>query len=150
MKVVIGDLWTVKADYRGIPTNGMLTKVGYAIMGRGVAYQAKKQYPDIERRLGTAIQTVGNHLYLLEPELFSFPVKHNWWDRADLDLIRRSACELTKLAAEHPDKTFTIPLPGTDNGHLQPGEVWPLLEDLPDNVTVVVLSSASLPSRVLK
>lgn len=138
MKTVVGDLWKIKADYLGITTNGYVTKAGDAVMGRGVALQAKQRFPGIERRLGVAIKAGGNRLHLLEPGLFSFPVKHNWWERADLNLIHQSTSELRELANRLPDRTFAIPLPGTGNGRLKPEEVWPLLQELPDNVTVVV------------
>ena len=39
MKEITGDLWTIKADARVIPTNGTVRRDGAAVMGRGVALQ---------------------------------------------------------------------------------------------------------------
>jgi len=35
--------------------------------------------------------------YFPEYGLITFPVKHNWWEAADLDLIDRSARELLRI-----------------------------------------------------
>ena len=145
MKVVVGDLWEVEADYKGVTTNGYVTKAGNAVMGRGVALQAKRKFPGIERQLGEAILAGGNRPYLLEPGLFSFPVKCNWWEKADKNLILASVHALAVLATRLSDRDFAIPLPGTGNGRLDPDEVWPLLSELPDNVTVVVWDPSMLP-----
>lgn len=138
MKIILGDLWEVKADYIGITTNGTVTKAGNAVMGRGVALQAKRKFPGIEHQLGQAIKLGGNRIHLLYPYMFSFPVKHNWWETADLNLIHKSVEELKELANLVYDKIFAISLVGTGNGGLKPEVVWPLLKELPDNVFVVV------------
>lgn len=138
MRVITGDLWDVKVDFIGIPTNGSITAQFRAVMGRGVALQAKKRFPGIEFQLGYALKQGGNHLHWLGPGLFSFPVKHNWWERADLELIARSARELKALAERMPNHTFAIPLVGTGNGKRKAEEVWPFLVLLPDNVFIVL------------
>ena len=147
MQIEIGNLWEVKADFRGITTNGNVTKSGNAIMCKGVALQAKKKFVDIEKELGLIILAGGNRLHLLNPNLFSFPTKYNWRDRSSLNLIRQSVAELKGLAERIPDRIFAIPLPGTENGGRKPHEIWPLLQDLPDNVKVVVLTSNMLPEK---
>ena len=138
MKVVSGDLWKIEVDYKGITTNGYVTKNGNAVMGRGVALQAKQMFPGIEVELGRSIILTGNHIHFLSKNLFSFPVKHNWWEKADLNLIKQSVQELKDTALIYTKYTFAIPLPGTGNGRLTPEEVWPLLTELPDNVIVVI------------
>ena len=139
MKIVVGDLWKVKADFKGIPTNGCVTKTGKAVMGKGVALQAKQKFPGIDLALGMAINSGGNRLHLLvEYDLFSFPTKHDWRNPSDIELIKQSIMELENLAEEMQHRIFAIPLPGTGAGGLEAGDVWPLLEELPDNVIVVV------------
>lgn len=139
MKVVVGNIWTVKADYRIITTNGIVTKDGNAVMGRGVALQAKQKYPGIEKKLGILINVEGNRLHVLPHGLISFPVKHHWKDKADLSLISESVLDLKCLASGMPGRIFAMPLPGTGNGRRTPEEIWPLLQDLPDNVLVIIL-----------
>ena len=56
-----------------------------AVMGRGVALQAKSRFPGIEHALGKLIREYGNHVGVI-PRLagwppvaaISFPVKHHW------------------------------------------------------------------------
>lgn len=139
MKTVVGNLWDIEADFRGIPTNGYVTKAGDAVMGRGVALQAKERFHGLEGILGMAISNYGNKVHFFGPRLFSFPVKHHWRMPASVELIRQSVQELKNVAERLPTQTFAIPLVGTGNGRLAPEVVWPLLSELPDNVTVVVL-----------
>lgn len=139
MRTEIGDIWQVGAHWRGIPTNGVVTNRGLAVMGRGVALQAKQRYPGIDLELGRIILNGGNHVWFLHSyDLYSFPTKHHWRDKADVALIRQSVYELRVEAMRHSSLEFNLPLPGTGNGGLVPSEVWPLLQDLPDNVTIVV------------
>lgn len=52
MKEAQGDLWTLPAEFRCITTNGIWSKnTGEAVMGAGVALDAKRRYPDLPRRL---------------------------------------------------------------------------------------------------
>ena len=108
-------------------------------MGRGIALQAKNKFPGIEYQIGTLIRELGNHVHLIGAgRQCTFPVKHNWWEKANLILIRRSAVELAIIAYEHKKLVFSIPHPGCHNGGRTWEEVRPLLEDiLPDNVHIV-------------
>ncbi len=141
MKEIFGNLW----DFDGIlciTTNGTLRKDGACVMGRGVAYQATQRFPGIAQYLGSRVKHEGNHVHLLySGKLISFPVKHNWWEKADLELIAQSVWELTALigALEHPEQVVTVylPRPGCGNGGLSWTEVKPLVEVLPDNIFLV-------------
>jgi len=140
MRIVYGDIWTVQADFRGITTNGTVKKNGCVVMGRGVALQARDKYPGIDCELGQRILNEGNHVHMLRGEVFSFPVKRDWWEPASIGLIKQSVGELTILAQWFPKAVFAIPMPGTGNGHLAPEIVWPLLQGLPNNVMIVMWS----------
>lgn len=62
MKAIVGDLWAVEADFRSIPTNGDVNSKGSAIMGTGVALQARKRFPWVVEELGGALFHWGNNL----------------------------------------------------------------------------------------
>lgn len=70
-------------------------------------------------------------------KLFTFPVKHVWYEEADPELIRISVGYLKLFALDRPNEVFLLPRPGCGNGKLQWSDVRPLLLDLPDNVQVV-------------
>lgn len=147
MKEIKGDLW----DHWGKPntvilitTNGYIKSNGEAVMGAGCAKQAAMKIPTLPRVLGNNIIRYGNNVNELlssedglKPSVLSFPVKHNWWELADIELIKRSAKELLGYAEQCPHLTFILPRPGCGNGRLKWEWVKPILEFLPDNVEVI-------------
>jgi len=142
VKTQYGDLWKTQSDYKVVTTNGFVKKNGAAVMGRGVALQAKQKFPGLEFAVGEYIKTYGNHVGLISEEtgIVIFPTKSVWWEVSDLRLIERSAKELKKLTEELQDKTFAMPVPGIGNGRLAIKDVWPILRkvQLPNSVIVVL------------
>jgi hypothetical protein len=133
MREILGELWSYygREPYIVLVTvNGNLRSNGKAIMSKGCAAEARLKIPGIERLLGAHLHGYG-----------TFPVKVNWWEKADLALIVQSAGELAKMAAhkKFADKIFILPRPGCGVGKLQWSEVKPLLEacQLPDSVWVI-------------
>lgn len=140
MKEIKGDLWTIPADTICITTNGYVKANGRAVMGRGCAKEAIERFPIMQRWLGSSIRKYGNHVcdlgIFMERQFYSFPVKHNWWEKADLDLIRRSCIELNERIAGW--NKVLLPRPGCGNGGLRWEDVKPEIAPLlPDNVFVV-------------
>jgi hypothetical protein len=83
-------------------------------MGRGCARQAAARFPELPRTLASRISAEGNQVfYFPECKLITFPVKHNWWEAADLGLIERSARELLKIIEVRKIKEAIFP-PGPD------------------------------------
>ena len=134
------DLWTCR-DVNNpivITTNGCVTNSGKAVMGRGIALQAKNRIPKLPKLLGFHINTYGNWVfYFKEYNLFTFPVKHNWWEKADLQLIRQSAEQLLDHVNEKGFKKVWMVRPGCDNGRLKWENVKPVIEFLDDRFIVV-------------
>ena len=64
------------------------------------------------------------------PVILSFPVKHNWFNNADISLIKRSAKEL--LDWSEPFRSIVLPRPGCGNGGLKWEDVKPVLEPILD------------------
>lgn len=143
MNVVYGDFWEWDAQARVITTNGYVNRRGEAVMGRGVAYQARERlHFNIARVLGEAIERGGNHVYALSEGYFSFPVKHHWSDRADLALIERSAGELV-IMMQYPSMrraypTIVLPRPGCGNGGLLWEKVEPVIAPILDDRFYVI------------
>lgn len=142
---VTGNLWEYPADWRVITTNGTVKKNGECVMGRGCAYEAKQRYKELPKALGKHLKLNGNIIAVApEHKLITFPVKHDWYDKADLELITKSVRMLNKLATndKYKNDTFVMPRPGCGNGQLQWEDVRPLLMDLPDNVKVITFANA--------
>jgi len=144
------DLWSGHSlgGAMAITTNGTVKTNGEAVMGRGCALEATQKLPGIQKMLGEFIQKNGNHLCVWNGVwsinnqkmcIITFPVKHNWWERADLALIEASAYSLAEIYRQNPDKKVYLPRPGCGNGNLDwESEVKPVISKiLPDNVIVV-------------
>lgn len=145
MKEIQGDLW----DYYNKPnhfvcitTNGFVKKNGEAVMGRGCALEAKQMFPQVAYALGQRIKTIGNKPGWLTvnefgDKLFIFPVKHNWWEEADLKLIDHSLAMLMVEALNNPSNIYVLPRPGCGNGRLSWSQVGKMCQYLPDNVLII-------------
>ena len=81
---VIGDMnikyaFVPKPDAICITTNGFVRSDGRAVMGRGCALEAKKLFPDIDKKLGEILKTKGNVPAILSTvggtDIVAFPVK---------------------------------------------------------------------------
>jgi hypothetical protein len=136
-----GNLWTIHD--RGciivVTTNGVLNHQGRAVMGRGVAKQAADRFPNLPWRLGDWIRYHGNYAHYFESlSLITMPVKHYWHQKADLNLIARSAEYLMQIANVFRLQEVYMPRPGCGNGNLQWRHVKPVIElILDDRFTVV-------------
>jgi hypothetical protein len=138
-----GNIWDyqTKPDYAiAITTNGTIKKDGKAVMGAGVAKQAMEQWPDIPFTLGKSLEIAGNNLHYLGNNILSFPVKHNWWEKADIVLIERSAKQLMDFINNcHKEvefahiKKIVLVRPGCGNGKLKWEDVKPVLEKILDD-----------------
>ena len=132
-----GNMWDVPADAYVITTNGYVRKDGAAVMGRGCALEAKNRWRGLEYQLGSKIISGGNHVYVFPMDvafLITMPVKHNWWEKADLNLIERSVKEL--VAEVGNVVTVVMPRPGCGNGQLHWEQVAPLLAHLDDRFII--------------
>jgi hypothetical protein len=144
------DLWQEfgHAGHRiAISTNGFIKKNGEAVMGRGCAKQATLMFEGLAKRFGTYLKEHGNvpgYLFVQgavygDPawdRLMILPVKHNWWEKADIHLVTTSILFLNGEACHNPDWTFHVPRLGCGNGKLNWSDVRERMVPLPDNVVV--------------
>jgi len=138
-----GDLWEYPADAYVITTNGAVRKDGAAVMGRGVALQAKQKFPGIDRELGRLLSNYGFNCWIVnkDPIVISFPVKFHWNEKADPLLIMKSLYELwdivTNMLARKENMVVAMPRPGCGNGQLKWEDIKPLVSFLDDRFVVV-------------
>jgi hypothetical protein len=144
MRNIKGDLFQAvgKASAICITTNGFVKANNTCVMGRGCALEAKKKWPGIDLMLGRLIQKNGNIVQGLgkvsDTIIIAFPVKHNWFEDADLGLIRTSCKQLVSLADRKELTTIVIPRPGCGNGKLKYELVEPILkEELDDRFFII-------------
>lgn len=147
-----GNLWdTPGYAVRVITTNGTVKRDGTCVMGRGCAKEARDKFPGVDARLGLLLTQHGNRCFRLgkysfthpedRPEPFtlaSMPVKHNWWEVADLKLIATSAWQLMDMADKFDWPNVLMPRPGCGNGQLDWEIVGKHLRNLLDDRFTVI------------
>lgn len=126
-----------------ITTNGSINVRGETVMGRGVAAEAAAKFPSLPKMLADKIKEQGNRVHMFIPfpgqVIVTFPVKYQWFLRADLDLIAKSTDQLKTIAEEAKEAKFYLPRPGCGNGKRDWTDIKPIIERLPDNVIIVSL-----------
>ena len=132
MKIYHCDIWSLadRADAICITTNGLTKANGEAVMGKGIALQARQRFPGIDRVLGDHLRYNGNipGIIKVNPTIVSFPTKNDWRDKSDLDLIEKSAKFFAAMIEKHGWHKVVMPKPGCANGGLR----WPQVEPIID------------------
>jgi len=131
---VKGDAWAMwkKGYHLCITTNGTIKNDGAIVTGAGIAQQATEKFPHFPMAIGQKVRELGNHVHYYGYRVWSFPVKHEWHQKGDIELIRRSFRQLVTLVQVHNIKRIYLPRPGCGNGQL----VWEQVKkDLEESVT---------------
>lgn len=137
MNEIIGDIWDYhrQGKWVVITTNGVINRQGANPLGRGVALQAKKRFPELPYELGERIKSSGSRVHVFpEYRIITFPVKYHWRDSANLELIERSAAQLRGLGIA----PVYLVRPGCGAGERDWSEVKPRLECYLDDTFTVV------------
>ena len=130
-----------------VTTNGVVKRDGKLVMGVGVAKQFRDRVDGIDTLLGMKVSKYGNHVYHVmksktrrgyEFDILSFPTKHDYRDKADINLIIQSAKRLVKWANLNDVDEVYIPSPGTGLGGLDKDLVYKALDGILDNRFYIV------------
>jgi hypothetical protein len=153
MREIFGNMWDIECDAVCITTNGIVKKDGTAVMGAGVAKQAKERFAKIDLLLGKLIQLYGNRVHLLtektqsNPALVSFPTKNNFKDDSPIELIEQSSHQLVTLTNEKRWETVVLSRPGCGNGNLAWNYVRQTIEPIFDDRFFIVTWNVPSLSR---
>lgn len=128
-----------------ITTNGIVDKYGNAVMGKGIALQAKNLF-HCEKKLGDYLKQYGNRAFNLGSykrdgqifTLFSFPTKHHWKEDSDVTLICKSAEQLVEMCNKFNITKCYLPPVGCGAGNLKWNNVEPWLSVILDDRFIVV------------
>jgi hypothetical protein len=138
---ITGDIWHYhEAGYPiVITTNGDLNSRGQAIMGRGIALEMKTRYPEFPQELAIHLEHYGNKVgYFKFYNVFTFPTKHHWFEKSDIELIKISALSLYVASGWAGfDKVYMV-RPGCSNGKLLWRDVKPILDPILNDRFIVV------------
>ena len=123
-----------------VTTNSFLTSKVELVMGKGAAYQLKLEVPGIDKTFGKMIQEKCGHLgrygLIFNERYGAAQVKYRFNHKAELSLIRLSMAMLANMASKDRNSMYNVNYPGIGNGRLKKGDVYHLLEMLPQNVHV--------------
>lgn len=141
MKEQVANLWDFynAGEYIVITTNGTVKMNGDGVMGRGCAYEAKTRFPVIPSTLGKFLKQHGNQPCQVYDRILTLPVKHNWYEIADLKLIESSLIKLLEIVdGVGLDKVY-MPRPGCGNGRLDwETQVKPICEKYLDDRFIIL------------
>jgi len=140
LEIDIRELWKNK-KWTCITTNGYVTTSGKCVMGRGVALEAKNRYSNLPTQLGSAIKKYNNRVFVFpDYKIITFPVKHFWYETADIELIKKSFNELKNILNSplFNIKEIYLPRPGCSNGKLKWSEVKKELEPIYDDRIIFI------------
>ena len=133
-----------------ITTNTSTKRNGKAVMGVGIAKDAKSRFHGIDEDLGSLIRDKGSVVFPIRNEKFSigknykeisivsFPTKYYWWEQSTLTIVEESLKKLVDLTNEKGWKKVILPRPGVGAGKLSWDSVKPLLEKHLDERFLVI------------
>ena len=130
-----GDLWNFhnkdESKYIVVPSNTTVRKDGSAVMGRGIAAQAAKKFQKLPRAYGTRLRkqkTIDGFFVFKKRAIIMLPVKHDWKDNANVELIKDGLDLLSQvLNVDKSIKSVGIPMLGCGFGGLAYEFVLPML-----------------------
>lgn len=152
MREVSGNLW----DYQKagavlvIAVNGEVSpETGKAIMGKGIARQARDKFWDIDAKLGARITQFGSRCFrfsmdttplkTFEWTLITFPTKDKWRLPSDPMLIAQSCTQLVEMSDKFGWEEVYLPRVGTGEGKLSwENTVKPLIESILDDRFIIL------------
>lgn len=142
MKEIVADIFEAlhngECDAGCVTTNNCVKANGELVMGKGIAWEAKRRYPELPRKLAEHVRTKGNIpelIYVTEKKLkiISLPTKTFWRNKSDIELVLASLRHIVKMTDEQGWQKVYLPRPGCGCGQLNWKEVKPKIEELLDD-----------------
>lgn len=115
------DIWSFykTGEFIVITTNGFVKKNGDAVMGAGIARQARDKFPGMAYAIGQAIKKNGNvPLVNVKYRIITLPTKKIWTELSDPKLIEEGLGILVRIVDELELEHVYMPRPGCGNGKL--------------------------------
>ena len=144
IKEIDKNLWDFdgKLYYRVITTNGNLKRDGSAVMGKGIALQARQIYPLLPSALADHLKMFGNVVGIFPYyNIITFPTKNNWWEKSTYELIEKSCFQLYDVCLENKVDKIVMPKVGCQNGGLEWSKVRRILYENLDRTNLDVIIS---------
>lgn len=147
-KEITGNAWDYyeAGAHICITTNGTINNGGQIVCGAGIAEQARVRWGLFPRALAQLHEAYGQHVFLMQNRMISFPVKFNWWEMANSSLIHQSYEELLSLISLYKINRVILPRPGCGNGKLKWEDVRNVLESVSKRIDSTLSEKISIIS----
>jgi hypothetical protein len=147
MREIQGNIWDYHTGYIPvvITTNCDINSQGNAIMGKGIALEAKKKFPKLPLFLAQHIKRFYDKVkFFPEYNIFCLPTKEHYWENSNLLLIEEGILNLRSIVnwynefSESMMKKVYLPRLGCGCGNLKWENVKPLIETYLDDRFIVI------------
>jgi hypothetical protein len=155
MKLVTGNLWDSTDSIILVTANSFIKSNGELAMGRGAALELANRIPFVKFFFGDQIKRyyghLGNYGVLIMENSEGYPLvgrkgvgifqtKYHYKYPANLDLIKCSCKKLLSLMEwlDSEGNKVSMNFPGIGNGGLSFQSVLPIVEVLPDNISLYI------------
>jgi len=138
LKLQEGDMFATEAEALVNTVNTV------GVMGKGVALQAKRTFPDNYKAYAKACEggelevgkvfvfdraTLENPRYIV-----NFPTKRHWRGRSKIEYVRTGLEDLARQIRDFDIRSIAVPPLGCGYGGLDWGDVRPLIEETADRL----------------
>lgn len=130
-----------------IDTNYSCKKDGHAVMGKGYCKKANELY-NLSEKLGQYLKMYGNRAFDLGlysgygedvHHVLTFPTKNKWWEKNDINLIKKSAEQIIRICNARQIKKCYLPPVGTmNNGFDYDSIIKPIISNILDDRFIIV------------
>ncbi len=144
-----GNYWEAfdESDLFCFTSNGVVKQNGSLVMGAGTAKSVRDRFKGIDKVFGEKAKQYhcfppNKYLYFLitvelEGKLIgALQTKVDYKSFSNITLIQQSLICVAKYVKEHELKSVHMPYPGIGCGKLDKSAVAPMLERLPDTITI--------------
>lgn len=117
-----------------IPTNTMVTSHNKAVMGAGLARQARDRFPGLDEHYGAMLLAGQRFVEVTEHRLLLVPTKTDWRQPSTIELVEAAVADLLNWhhKATHSD-LVAVPKLGCGHGGLTWTDVHQTLQKLPSS-----------------
>lgn len=144
MQLIKGNIWESASQNIAITTNSVIRTDGSLVMGAGIAKEAALKYPDLAYKAGQLISALNKHTKWYgfigsfsypDRNIYLFQTKTLFTRPSCLKLIEHSTEMMIEYLNQNPIE-ISLNFPGIGKGGLDSKKVLPIIEQLPDSVTV--------------
>ena len=109
-------------------------------MGRGNAKAFAEEFQGSAKLFADMIKANPKPVLLIPMQggggIGAFQTKEHWRNPSTPEILMESVQALYRHAIKNPEWTFHLPFPAISNGGMEYGEVYKIIEPLPNNVLV--------------